>query len=657
MKSRILASCNLALVLAIFSGCIQRASKTDAEAVISPETQKASEITLTEDVEPNDPSDAAFRRLDTEQSIPAGLNLSRAVSDILKLATAGVKEDVLLAYVDRSDSTFTLGADEIIYLNDLGVPPMVVAAMIKRDAVLRNAMVAAGESAATPEIPETSAKALSSQRSSQLDSSAVSELPDSDSAFRDALSPYGRWVEIDGYGECWLPAVAATEPNWQPYFDAGHWVYVDAGWYWLSDYSWGWAPFHYGRWFHHRYLGWCWEPDAVWGPAWVSWRYNDEYCGWAPLPPSAKYSRRSGLVVNGRSVGADHTFGLTADHYAFIPFAHFRDHQLRPHRLPLPEIAALFNHTTPITRITGPGNSVINHGIPPTRIAFLTGAPVERIPLANLHPSQPLAGQPGIANQPRPSVHPMPQPPTRPDTGALAATRQETYPPNSLILIGSQSHTAPQPSRPTGEFSSRRFEPLLFAETESRSPELSENQTDVRDFQTPASFGPGNANQWPSGTLPTAYYNPSIPPATPHPIHASPETLNRPHPSSSTVGPSSTHASVSASHSPAPDRYENSTAQNSPSAAPSHQPPPESHILSPTEPSHQPPPEVHSRPEPPPSPVQSHNQPHVEPPPPPHPAQPESHPPPPTPPAPPPAPASQPASSSSSHSSSESRPR
>src|SRR5437879_5474174 len=235
MNSRILAPSSLALVLAILSGCSHRSPKAEAEAVAAPEPQKASEITRIPEQEP-DPSDAAFRRMDTEQSLPAELNLSPAVSEILKLATAGVKEDVLLAYVDRSNSAFTLSADEIIYLNDLGMPPTVVAAMIKRDAALRSSAVTADQSIAPPEIPQPGTKAISTAHSSQPDSPAVTQLPESDSKFRDALSPYGRWVEIDGYGECWSPAVASTDPNWQPYFDAGHWVYMDAGWYWLSDY-------------------------------------------------------------------------------------------------------------------------------------------------------------------------------------------------------------------------------------------------------------------------------------------------------------------------------------------------------------------------------------------------------------------------------------
>jgi len=33
--------------------------------------------------------------------------------------------------------------------------------------------------------------------------------------------------------------------------------------------------------------GWLWVPGRVWAPAWVDWRQNDTYLGWAPLPPSA----------------------------------------------------------------------------------------------------------------------------------------------------------------------------------------------------------------------------------------------------------------------------------------------------------------------------------------------------------------------------------
>ena len=43
----------------------------------------------------------------------------------------------MLAFVTNSTSTFNLGAEEIIYLNDIGVPSAVVTAMIQRDQALK----------------------------------------------------------------------------------------------------------------------------------------------------------------------------------------------------------------------------------------------------------------------------------------------------------------------------------------------------------------------------------------------------------------------------------------------------------------------------------------------------------------------------------------
>jgi hypothetical protein len=67
------------------------------------------------------------------------------------------------------------------------------------------------------------------------------------------------------------------------------WVYTDEwGWYWVSDdveANWGWVVYHYGRWAFEPGIGWFWVPGDEWAPAWVNWRYGDEYVGWAPLPP------------------------------------------------------------------------------------------------------------------------------------------------------------------------------------------------------------------------------------------------------------------------------------------------------------------------------------------------------------------------------------
>src|SRR5712692_5145761 len=73
--------------------------------------------------------------------------------------------------------------------------------------------------------------------------------------FRVALEPYGAWRHNRRFGDVWVPA------------------------------DWGWIAYHYGRWYRDADYGWFWIPNDVWGPAWVDWRYGDQYVGWAPEPP------------------------------------------------------------------------------------------------------------------------------------------------------------------------------------------------------------------------------------------------------------------------------------------------------------------------------------------------------------------------------------
>ena len=104
--------------------------------------------------------------------------------------------------------------------------------------------------------------------------------------FRVTLEPYGAWHHHRRFGDVWVPANRPRD--WRPY-TIGHWVYTDDyGWYWVTDdqeADWGWITYHYGRWYRDADYGWFWIPNDVWGPAWVDWRYGDQYCGWAPEPP------------------------------------------------------------------------------------------------------------------------------------------------------------------------------------------------------------------------------------------------------------------------------------------------------------------------------------------------------------------------------------
>ena len=106
------------------------------------------------------------------------------------------------------------------------------------------------------------------------------------------------WLYNDDYGYVWKPNAEESSSNWRPYAD-GHWVWTDRGWYWDSNEDFGWATYHYGRWVRIAGVGWVWVPGDRWAPAWVSWRQtdDDDYVGWAPLPPEASFNAEPGLCL------------------------------------------------------------------------------------------------------------------------------------------------------------------------------------------------------------------------------------------------------------------------------------------------------------------------------------------------------------------------
>ena len=326
-----------------------------------------------------------------EKTLPPHVRLSAPAMEIVKLANSGVELGVMLSYVTNSMSTFNLGADEIIYLNDIGVPGIVVSAMIQRDQTLQYAAMNSGASAAQPAPgpPAPPAYPPQAEVAPQAEPTAAAypplEAPEAavtyDQFYSD-LAPYGSWVDVAGYGRCWQPTVVVVNPGWQPYFDCGSWVYTDCGWYWHSSYSWGWAPFHYGRWFHHGHLGWCWAPDTVWGPSWVCWRHSDAYCGWAPLPPGCGFTA-SGYVYHGQRVSHHDDFGLGPHDYRFVAWNDFHDRRLRGHDIPQRDAPQVFKETTVVNRMVMNNNTVINQGIAPDRVANATQHEVPQLALLN----------------------------------------------------------------------------------------------------------------------------------------------------------------------------------------------------------------------------------------------------------------------------------
>ena len=194
------------------------------------------------------------------------------------------------------------------------------------------------------------------------------------SYFHEQLSPYGRWVAREGYGEVWVPHVAA---GWRPY-TTGHWVYTDQGWAWVADESWGWAPFHYGRWFYAD-GGWGWVPGTVWAPAWVAWRHGGGYVGWAALPPAVGFAVGVGVTFG----GIDLNVAIAPSYYSFCGEGAILEPRLATVIVAPERNVTIINNTTNITNYTVVNNRVVNNGVSVQRIEQVTGHPVPRVSTAS----------------------------------------------------------------------------------------------------------------------------------------------------------------------------------------------------------------------------------------------------------------------------------
>jgi uncharacterized protein DUF6600 len=178
-----------------------------------------------------------------------------------------------------------------------------------------------------------------------------------------ALEQYGMWRPHPRFGDVWVPA--GIPPDWRPY-QYGHWVYTDEwGWYWVSDdveANWGWVVYHYGRWAFERGFGWFWVPGDEWAPAWVNWRYGDQYVGWAPLPPDELLG----------------VYEAEPAYWTFVPGRYLAAPVLRAYYVPVYRRSVILR-TTNIVNRTVPVHGArlaVNPGIPPAYVARVSGAPV-----------------------------------------------------------------------------------------------------------------------------------------------------------------------------------------------------------------------------------------------------------------------------------------
>lgn len=201
--------------------------------------------------------------------------------------------------------------------------------------------------------------------------------------FHKALSPMGTWYETNEYGPVWQP-LASREVNWAPY-TRGQWVYSDQEWTWVSSEDFGWATYHYGRWAKLQTQGWVWVPGTELAPNWCSWRSNDSYIGWAPLPPETLAFPDSEWDSS-----VERSYGITASCYSFVQSHHF-DRSIASYCLPVSQTTTCFNATRNITRIRFHNNRIL-YGGPVYR--DLSGRLGRRLPFCQIRRSRDFSSLP-----------------------------------------------------------------------------------------------------------------------------------------------------------------------------------------------------------------------------------------------------------------------
>jgi hypothetical protein len=190
----------------------------------------------------------------------------------------------------------------------------------------------------------------------------------------------GSWIEVEDYGYCWQPDIAASDSNWRPYSD-GYWTYTDLGWTWVSYEDFGWATYHYGRWARLSDLGWVWVPgsddELEWGPAWVSWRTGGDYVGWAPLPPRGRVAYDNRPITG----HVDVEFDIGPSYYNFIDVRYIGEPVLRERIIERSQNVTYINQTVNVTNITYKNKVVYNYGPDFNTVSARSNRPIQRLKL------------------------------------------------------------------------------------------------------------------------------------------------------------------------------------------------------------------------------------------------------------------------------------
>ena len=517
-----------ALLAALVTGCEPAEKAVAAEpaptpsvATASPAAPKAGALANPAPVTNSPAASAAVA-----EAPAAPPELPAPVQDIVQLAQSTLGEQVLVDFVATIEKPFTLTAEHVVYLKDLGIPEPAIAALLKRQVELGGAAVelppeaqladASGTNApAGPKLALTNAPGANvglaaapappppplpnAPTAGETPGTAPAPAPEPPATvnynvFYNSLSPYGTWVEVSDYGWCWQPTVTRINVGWRPYSDNGRWVWSSSGWYWHSYYSWGWAPFHYGRWCNVAARGWCWVPGTVWGPSWVSWRHCDDHFGWAPLPPACGWSSGIGLTYHGSGVSLGFSFGLGANDFCFVPRSRFYDPHCYRFRASHHDLTGLYHRSTVVNNYVVNNNTVIiNQGVGRDVVQKHTRDEIRPVALAEAR--RPVSAQSVALRAGRPTERLEVYRPALPANASTVASR-----PPATVLARQEARPTTFASRSTGTglgngIAAGRQSPAVIGRGQEIAPAGSRREA------RPGNVGTGNPN---ATTRPTA---------------------------------------------------------------------------------------------------------------------------------------------------------
>src|ERR1035438_3782091 len=137
-----------------------------------------------------------------DNALPANIVPGSPLAEVVKMVQAGVDAGTIKSYIVNSPGAFNLDADKIIFLKDEGVPSDLVNTMMDRDKILYASTV-------TPAPVPASPVALAPDTAPPPTEVTVNY-------FNDTLTPYGSWVDVEGYGRCWRPTAVIYDSAWRP---------------------------------------------------------------------------------------------------------------------------------------------------------------------------------------------------------------------------------------------------------------------------------------------------------------------------------------------------------------------------------------------------------------------------------------------------------